>query len=950
MKKNLVKILALAALTVSLGACFTNNGSKSDNSSSKQESSQTSESSEQSSGQSSEQQSSEQQSSEQQSSEYSNEDQSSEEQSSEEQSSEEQSSESSSEELVTEDVSVEELLTIDKSTRQWELLGHKVHVSNLVVQGQYGHTLIGGAAVSEYISGLRGVEIEFEELPAFEGTTLYGADVDFTGIVDDVNGRLVLRQGEITLNSERIDGKYSEGHGLPVYSCPPAYNTRDFWDGYLGRNFSGAMIEGYFQLATLPEVATSDSSSSFQVVFGGENLDAEDPNNYSLITVQVPEGLSDDAITAFNTYFEGKVVGDWIDMCGTLQYDSINNLGQGYVMNDFTCRSNFLAEMDEADKPAIFYSWADVQEALEDVYDEEVVDLNPANDEDKIAAPFSYRIDTSYVNYDPAELFDGDGMLLTDSSESAFVQITANIKYDDVEDCFNAIEARMATLGWESAEGSLDEGGEIFILKDGDDVVKQLTVIPTDNYFTIYYMAPRATIEAEFDNFADAKAEYEARVSKHAGKLAGSAVDFSSALVDANGLFGEINPTSYYVSWEDHTALDGYYGTYGLLAEYYFAFMYTPEDSEEWTLAGLDEAYASALEIAGFKWATMGLFEVSGYFNEESGEFLLVDLDTENNLLLLDVIVLNAKSAKYISYEADAASFEELIGLYQDSANAHIAKLTGVPGTFASSLVSPSALLEGVEAVNYHFNPAGESTLDSYYDKYGLLSGYDLSFAFAEEANLEGLEEAYLAALEAAGFEFASFDLMGFTGYYNSVSHEFVVGFGLDEDDGMFHVAVYLFDDTSAAYVSFPYASEAEFAAAIDAEYAYWNGLSDEYFPLTSATVKSFTLGEKAAVAWSFLDTSEEDFSADTGYTIYFTGTVTYENDLTDEDVALFIAALEAAGFVAATHAVYGEGYFNATTNEFMTVSYEGNELTVGYGLVLGMVAGSVITIADAGE
>ena len=396
-------------------------------------------------------------------------------------------------------VNITELLTINADTKGWELEGKLVKIENLVLQGKYGNTLIGGASVGNTIVDLRGVEIQTKKLPEFKLGSGYGADITAEGRVVDVNGRLTLQNAKVTVNSERdydnppADGSAKYSGGLPMSYCPADYLSRSLWDGYFGRTFSGALYEGTFQLASVPGTLSATAATSFKVVFPGENLDIEDEENYSIINVAVPNQVSDGAIESFNEYFDGLEVGDFVTLCGLLQYDSQANLGMGYVLENFWDQAG-LTEVE--DEPIIFQEWAEVESAAYGFTTQPLPDLDMTNVD--VVAPFSYTLDTGYFTRDIEDLFSDPSsiMLFKDYSDVGLLEVVANIKPSAVDGYLTAVKEKLEAASWELAAGSIDDGALLFGLPnplDDEDALAEIIIEVSDSgsYITMDYMAPR---------------------------------------------------------------------------------------------------------------------------------------------------------------------------------------------------------------------------------------------------------------------------------------------------------------------------------------------------------------------------------------------------------------------------------------------------------------------------
>ena len=682
------------------------------------------------------------------------------------------------------EVTFAELFELD-SEANWALLGKDVIVKEVAVQGQYGSTLIGGGALGQYISDLIGLEIQPKEMPVWQNESRvapgWGANITVTGKVTDVNGRLVIADADVQVVSERTYTSSGYTGGLPISYCPESILDRSVWSGSLLRQMSGGYFPGYFQIASLPQEISATEAQSFEVVFPGEDTDAEDLDNESLITVQIPEGLSQAAVDSFNAFFftEGHeaAVGDYINVDSVLQYDRVANAGMGYVLTDFA----ELKTVPVADRPTIANDWAGVKSHFEANFNQAFLEL-------ETSVPFSYVLSDEWLDRDFKEYWKEeyrDELVPIDNSDKCATAVfTANFKPSKWEDFVGGIEELLA--GTEEAPGDWNEIGDywqdagiiIFVKKDNKQQL--LMQYLSDSAFEMFYTAPRLVTDEDFADVSLASAAYNLRVSELLG------ASFATALPNvSNQAIASVN-----FDWKNELY---YYNKYNVGAfEYTFEISFAEGVTDE-QISALAQGYEQAVLGAGFVEAYQSDFGITGLWNATTGEFLLQMAITADKTLYLDVMVLRGAMASHVALKP---------------------------------------------------------------------------------------------------------------------------------------------------------ASNTEMVAMINGEYAGWNGASAQYFPTTTSSVTSFDLGDKSPVGFDFLDTSKDEMSAGTGYTPYFVASMTYAADLTAEDVALFVAALTAAGFVAATHSVHGAGYWNASTYEFITVAYSGKILSVGFGLVAAPVASSVVTVA----
>lgn len=578
MKTNVVKILALLAMAVSMGACTGQQGRSSEGQSGQDSSSQS------------------------------------------ESQSEESSSEEPSSEVIEDvgEVGIGEILDLD-ANNQWNLLGKKMTIKNLVVQGKYGNTIIGGTAVGEYISDLRGLQIDCAEFPTFEVGSGWGADITATGILADVNGRAVLTEAEVTVNSERVynEERTSYEGGLPVYMFPATYNDRSTWDQLMGRNMSGIYLGGTYQLAEVPEEITPETETQFYCTYPGEYLDVDDPDNYSIITLNVPAGLSQAACDAFNTYFADKEVGDFFCFEGTGQYDAVDNLGYGLLVDSWAAQSF----TDPEEDPVIYTKWEDVTEQVNPSYQDPLPDIG---DNEKV---FTYVFEV-YEGRALSQLFtDMTYVYITDKDNCLFTDLFFYAKPSEMDATFASVCDKVAAAGYTAALE--EDGAAIYTLKDaGENVVSQIDVFEYDAYVEVYYFG--IPFRTNFEDFAGLASAYNSRASRKVAGFATKLVDTATAGVTYNIDFAY---ETYYVE----NGINGIY-EYDLSIEF----------AELSATAVAD--YTALLAAAGFEEKYFSLVSATGLFNAENNEFVVVYTNAEKKLLCIDALVFtDAAAAAYIT-------------------------------------------------------------------------------------------------------------------------------------------------------------------------------------------------------------------------------------------------------------------------------------------------------------
>ena len=689
-------------------------------------------------------------------------------------------------------VEISELLTLDPAdSSKWELEGQYVKVEHLALQGKYGNTFVGGASVGEYITDLRGVEIRVKKAPTFQRSG-YGADINAEGTVVNVNGRLTLQEAKITVNSERgEDGKAAEGAGLPVYCCPAAATSRTTWDAYFSaKSYSGTLLNGVFQLASVPEQKAADSAAfSFYVAFPSEDLDTSDPDNYSLIKVNVPSfsEMSNEALQSFNAFFAEKQVGDFIDLTGLLQYDSVENAGMGMIVENFWNQTGYV-EVAAKDKPVIYKTWAEVDAKVGGYYDGGFLDLAGANEEDPLSAPFSFVIDESYLN-NPKGRWNTDyvAQIIQIPDErlvfcGSFV-IVANFKPSKFEAYIDAVEAKLKAAGYEVDESLYNEGGIIlFLLKDGSTVVKELVMsINNESQVEFQYIAPKAALD--YATFAEFKAGLEGLASAKLTSLSGAAATHTSAIVD----FPSGHAPKVYTLTRMYEAYgDADYATKGAFIRYDVDFGY---DSVEKAKAALS-AYKDALVAAGFAYCKDTDKGLSNLYKESSGELVSLFIDYEWNDEKSQYVDLPNIKGYVIVVDATYKSKGYLVPLPAND-SALLAVLTELyselheeKAEFGAETGLPSSFNLGENAVEIHDYFYSTDYLD-----YGLfLAQLVLTY------NVDVTEEMVTTfAAGLTGFVSATF-ADSVAGLWNATTGEFVT---FETDGSNFAITIYKFASDS---------------------------------------------------------------------------------------------------------------------------------------------------------
>ncbi len=690
-------------------------------------------------------------------------------------------------------VSWSELLELDDTEdHNWVLLGQKVQLENVCLQGKYGNTWVVGGATGETIGTLCGAQVDIKgKVPELEGSG-WGADVTVKGTVTDVGGRIVLADAKVVVNSERVyneDRTEYEG-GLPVYECPAEYNDRSLWNELLGRAKSGAMFPGYFQIASLPDELVAGQDTVFEVVFPGENTDGEDPDNYSLITVNVPGSVNEKGIENFNKFFfeEGKEkkAGDWVAIDAPLQYDLEKNGGMGYVLDSWGCQ--VIEDVEEEDRVEILSSWDQVNEKVKGYFDEEnIVDLKGAtttvegetvpDPEDKLNAPFSYLIDDSMIDQNPKDLWkDAYKDILVQVSDPAAcgtVQINANFRPSDFNGYRSAIEERLTGLGFELDSQMSASYTDIYTQSSGSEVIRQLVVMAqSESQFSLYYTAPKA--ELSFTDFAAFKARYELAASKKLSALQGEAVTFTSALP---AFAADKKPAKLTFNWMYENQGDQYYADDGAFIRYDFVLEFASAEAAGAALA----AYKEALAAANFVERNDTGWSLTGLHNYTSHEFVIIQRVVNNegtaytNELSGFFIVHDEKyEPQYIEPlpQSDAELLSKIDGNWAYVAGmaptAYPATATALPDSFTLTVGEGDSAVSN-EANHWNVTKFVLSTSQNGY----IYQNIEVQY---EQALTNEMINAYVAALSAAGFVQAKFVGTGDNvGFWNASTQEFAI-------------------------------------------------------------------------------------------------------------------------------------------------------------------------------
>ncbi len=504
-----------------------------------------------------------------------------------------------------------------------------------------------------------------------------------------------------------------------------------------------------------------DAASEFYVTFPGENLDVNDEDNDSLIPVTFPKGLNEAAVTAANKFLEGKKVGDFIYAYAISYYDSEKGGSCFMLENWWTKYAaaatadqipDIFASWAEVSKEIETYYDSDVMDLSGATIDDDSDPVTPEvpDPADKLNAPFSYLIDDSYVTKNPRDLWTDaykDKLVkVSEPEKCATVEIDVNFKAKDKKAYYDAIKAKVTAATYmdshpfvadETAWAS--EGYAIFTQTIGEKVVRELLVLDEGSAqsYALYYTALKA--ELSFANFAGFKGALESRASEKLSALSGAATTHTSALVD----FPEANrPSEYVFSWMGETKGDPYYDTDGAFVYYNGTFKFASVDAARAAIA----AYTTALKAAGFEykkevqWSMTGV----GLYNSTSNEFIKLLLDDDGKQYLpqvkANIVIVDDKYETAFIQAIPASDAELKAAITSDFAWIH----SQIADFSAGTSLPDNLSLEG-NAVTIRYNDFSYSTYASGYVYEEVTIEYTNALSDADKA-------AFVAKLTGAGF------------------------------------------------------------------------------------------------------------------------------------------------------------------------------------------------------
>ncbi len=552
---------------------------------------------------------------------------------------------------------------------------------------------------------------------------------------------------------------------------------RSTWDTYFDRGNSGALLAGIFQIASVPSAAVAgDAASEFYVTFPGENLDVNDEDNDSLIPVTFPKGLNEAAVTAANAFLEGKKAGDFMDVYALSYYDSekggtclmLENWWTKYAKApDAKDVPEILHSWAEVNNKIKGYYDGAVMDLSGATIDDDGDAATPEvpDPTDKMNAPFSYLIDDSNVGKNPRDLwveaYKDKLVKVSDPAACGTVEVTANIKAADMEAYYDALKAKVTAATYmdshpfvcdESAANT--DGYVIFTQTIGTTVVRELLLMAgSSQSYELYYTAPKA--ELAFANFADFKARLESTASAKVSSLSGAAYTHTSALP----AFPEGQaPSKLTFRWMYQDKYDAEYATYGSLVRYDFEFEYADEAKAVAALA----AYKTALGTASFAEKKFTLFGLTGLYNATSKEFVYIAQKYDSTAkaytkyLTGYIFILDATSSAFLTdLPATDAALQTLVGDFYTS-------LSYTLGTCLPNDLGATG--NATVRRNYDF--------DSSNDAYGILIA-ELEINYTNEITNEQFQEI---AAKFGTLVLAAFPALGVSqGYWNASTNEFLL-------------------------------------------------------------------------------------------------------------------------------------------------------------------------------
>ena len=438
------------------------------------------------------------------------------------------------------DYTIEEVFELDGAKFKYE--GEEVTVKNVCVYSAIDKMLLVGYDGTQGkhpgTQKLKGFEVELETAPTWDSnspTNGVYADVNVKGTLTDVNGRPVLKNGSVEINSEAYyDGEGNRTADGSQMSCgyydltnhmdeEALLEERDEWNGHFGRSASGVFIEAVFQVASKPTSFSADEASSFYLVFPGENTDGADEENEYRIYAELPAGLTrnvksnaagaqaGDKIPAYQWYenFFGTLsVGDYVLVDAMTRFDSTKG-GMGLFMDQM-----FSIGYSEKTDPVegIITTWAEIASQFEGKYTTDVPDL--ALEDQGV---FSYGFSNLYANNVEDVWSEDSSWILVNHKTAGAFQAQFKCGMSGVESTREKLQTKLLAASYTlDTTVELEEGEFIYVLTEADVPVAEVLLVEASDYVLVTFIGLRPT--EEFSTFAAACTALEAKASASASK------------------------------------------------------------------------------------------------------------------------------------------------------------------------------------------------------------------------------------------------------------------------------------------------------------------------------------------------------------------------------------------------------------------------------------------------
>ncbi len=266
-----------------------------------------------------------------------------------------------------EEVEIADILDWDNIAQEPTFIGDKVAIKEVTVSLANNDFLIINDTTGNTVLDLVALEVV-----AAEDSDVVIADFGWKDSVD-VYGTISQEDGRITIEADYIE-KLSKAEG--VYYNP--YFDREFLSSYGSRLYSGALVEGTFQLITAPH-AVAGETTYFEVIFPGEDPTSleDNPENPFILECVVPN-MSEANAEEFNTNFADYEVGDYLVIFGAFWFDngyasmvvdqiSARNLEPATITNVYDTYEELLTATKPNEAFANFYKLPDLTPSSENI-------------------------------------------------------------------------------------------------------------------------------------------------------------------------------------------------------------------------------------------------------------------------------------------------------------------------------------------------------------------------------------------------------------------------------------------------------------------------------------------------------------------------------------------------------------------------------------------------------